>query len=62
MEFEENLLQAVDIARQAPSSHNCQPWKLVYIEDRRMRAQLCRHMLGRSTSSCCCWASIASVR
>ncbi|NHZ38061.1 nitroreductase family protein [Massilia rubra] len=40
MEFEENLLQAVDIARQAPSSHNCQPWKLVHIEDRRMRAQL----------------------
>lgn len=28
--FAAALQQAVDIARQAPSSHNCQPWSLHY--------------------------------
>lgn len=33
--FAAALQQAVDIARQAPSSHNCQPWSLHYDTDAR---------------------------
>ncbi|SUI84114.1 Uncharacterised protein [Serratia marcescens] len=33
--FAAALQQAVDIARQAPSSHNCQPWSLHYDADAR---------------------------